>query len=70
MCDVFIHDTYMLNNIHGGNNIKSGLAMSLSISNRLLNQAHAWFLKLISMRIVGMRVHVCVCVFTPWATNN
>ena len=27
-----------------------------------LNQAHAWFLKIDPVRIVGMRVHVCACV--------
>ena len=29
----------------------------------LLNQARAWFLKIDLVRIVGMRVYVCVCVF-------
>ena len=33
-----------------------------------LNQAHAWFLKIDSVRIVGMRV--CVCVSVSEAINN
>ena len=28
--------------------------------NILLNQAHAWFLKIDPVQIVGMRVHVCI----------
>ena len=31
---------------------------------KFLNQAHAWFLKIDPVRIVGMRVRVCVCVRT------
>ena len=32
--------------------------------------ACAWFLKIDPVRIVGMRVCVCVCVSAPKATNN
>ena len=42
-----------------------------------LNQARAgprpvcaWFLKFDPVRIVGMRVRVCVCVSAPEAINN
>ena len=40
----------------------------IKFSEYLLNQAHAWFLKIDPVRIVGM--HVCVCVSAPEATNN
>ena len=30
---------------------------------QFLNQAHAWFLKIDAVQIVGMRVRVCVCVY-------
>ena len=33
--------------------------------NTLLNQAHAWFLK-----ITSVRMYVCVCVSAPEAMNN
>ena len=37
-----------------------------------LNQVRAWFLKIDPVRIVGMRVRVCVCVYVsaPEAINN
>ena len=30
----------------------------------------AWFLKIDPVRIVGMRVRVCMCVSAPEAINN
>ena len=41
----------------------------------ILNQARTLFLKIDSVRIVGMRVHhvcvcLCVCVSAPEAINN
>ena len=35
-----------------------------------LNQARAWFLIIDPVRIVSMRVCVCVCVSAPEAINN
>ena len=35
-----------------------------------LNQARAWFLKIDPVRIVGMRICVCVCVSAPEAINK
>ena len=35
-----------------------------------LNQAHAWFLRIDPVWIVGMRVRVCACVTAPEAINN
>ena len=32
--------------------------------------ACAWFLKIDPVRIMGMRVYVCVCVSAPEAINN
>ena len=41
-----------------------------TILSKFLNQVHAWFLKIDPVRIVGMRVCVCVCVSAPEAINN
>ena len=44
--------------------------MLLNQARAILWPAHAWFLKIDPVRIIGMRVCVCVCVSTPEAINN
>ena len=48
--------------------------MFLDLLGLLLNQVHAWFLKIDPVRIVSMCVfacvRVCVCVSAPEAINN
>ena len=48
------------------------LLLLLLLLNQECRLSHAWFLKIDSVRIIGMRVRVCVCVCVsvPEAVNN